>query len=422
MVNTRTCNLDCAYCYQGSHAQLPQGFGLKKHMPDETLERALPWMVDWTMRGLSMTWYGGEPLIGFEQMREWVPRIEKSFVDSRKKIRQGITTNGTLLTADVRAFLDEHKIGVLLSLDGPPWLHDQTRVHYDGKGSWHEIDVDAILAWRPDIEIAWQLDPAVDFKPEDIDWMLARGFRNQNYNLQWLVPWSADARIRLERFMKHVGRLCIQKKMQSNWLARLDKALTAPAKMAVPCGTGLQMLALTPEGWLYPSQEMAFTAFHPGKAVGTELHYRVGDVFKTPVIDAMRQLDVADIKTEQMKPPAPFDCNDCIAKTVSIGGCHCRYIGQDGIDPRNRFEVPEGYCQSQIASITGLTQAAVIERYVAPAPPKSSGLQVAIPRAQPAGGGSDIAARLRALEIATQKVLKRMDGLAVVVIEPDKES
>ncbi len=362
-VMTRTCNLACPYCYQGEHVKVPDA--LTAYMPDHVLERARVWAREWCGLGLGVNIYGGEPLLAFDTIAKHVPLWRKHFGAAGKPITFGVTTNGTQLhRQEVRKFLDDQHVGILLSLDGPKRLHEQTRKHFDGRGSWDEIDPQSILRWRPNIEIAWQLDPSLDFEPSDIDHMVRMGFRLLNFNVNWLVEWDADAQMRLMRFFKHAGRLINAGKMRSYWSAKLDKALRVDKKMVQPCGTGLGMLAVTPEGYLYPSQEMAFTVFEPGKAPGTAEHYRVGNVMKEPVIDEVALARVSSIQTADMRPPAPFDCEDCVAKSASIGGCHCRYVGQDGYSAENRFEVAPGYCQSMRAAMTGLIQAACIDRAI----------------------------------------------------------
>lgn len=440
---TRTCNFDCRYCYQGSHVEVPKG--LVKSMPPEVLDLALPWAVDWTTHGLDVIWYGGEPTLSAALVREAVPKWEDAFAAAGKALKFSLTTNGSLLTEPLRRWLDEHKFRLLLSLDGPPRTHDQTRVYYDNnpatgqrRGTWSSIPVDEILAWRPDVEIAWQLDPSVEFTVDDLDELLARGFKHVNFNINWMGEWPPAARLRLEVFFRAVARRCIQGLMSSNWMSYLEKALTIDQKMETPCGTGLAMLGLSPEGWLYPSQEMVYTAVRPGNAPGTAEHYRVGDVRRSPVIDVEHLAIVSAIKTAQMKPPAPFDCNNCIAKSVSIGGCHCRYIGMDKADPTNRYQVLPGYCQSMQSSMTGMVQGAAIERWVRPvawmaqqqAAGKTPGGLIELQRrnsARPTGGapepGPASPARVQDEHIAFEilrrlsRIEEKVDALDVVELE-----
>lgn len=366
IVLTRTCNLACSYCYQGDHLvnKLPPQLG--RTMTDEVMARGLEWAPEWTGRGLRVTWYGGEPLLNFPVIKRWMPVYRERFTKVGKAISFSLTTNGTRFNDESIALLKDFDVGLLVSVDGPPRLHNKTRVHFDGRPSWDEIPFERLLREFPRMEIAWQLDPAQDFNEADLDWMMSQGFTRINFNLNWLTPWPPEAQVRLQRFFRYAGRLMLQGKLGCNWKSKLWTALTTDDKMVQPCGTGLHMLALTPEGYLYPSQEMAFTVFEPGKAPGTAEHYRVGNVFNSPVINHERLNDVSQIKTSQMKTPPGYDCNNCVAKSVSIGGCHCRYVGQLPQDPSYRYDVPEGYCGSMQPAMTGLLQAAAIERWVRP--------------------------------------------------------
>jgi radical SAM protein with 4Fe4S-binding SPASM domain len=329
-------------------------------MPPRTADRAFEWLInDWCKKdkNLNIIWYGGEPLLN----KPLIKKVVTEWSNSPLNLKWSITTNGTMLDDDFMSFMDSHKVGMLLSLDGPPWIHDKQRFYYKGKPSWDVIDPESLLKWRPGLEIAWQLDPDVPFSTDDLHWMIDRGFKKLNFNINWLKEWKPESRIMLQDFMKRVMRLCIRKSMSSNWAGKFYETYIRSSKPLQPCGTGLSMLALTPEGYLYPSQEMAFKAFEPGVAEGTAEYYKVGDVFHDPVINQTRLTEVSGIKNSQMRTPKGFDCGDCAANPVSFGGCHCRYIGQDGHDPKNRYDIAPGWCQSMQSIFAGLHLGAKIE-------------------------------------------------------------
>jgi uncharacterized protein len=341
--------------------------GLKSFMDDAVMERALPWAHGWAPNGLRVTLFGGEPTLNWPLIQRWVPRWRSYFGTRGTPITFTMTTNGTKLLPAVREFMDEYRIGMLLSLDGPQRIHDKVRVNRAGRPSWDIIKPEGVLAWRPNLDVAWTLDPSMDFEPDDINWFADHGFKSIEFNINWMTTWSEPDQLRLMRFFKRAGRLMAQGKLNSYWGSKVQQCLASRERMAVPCGTGLAMLGLTPEGWLYPSQEMCFTVFESDKAPGTAEYYRVGDVSKSPVIDAERLAIVSQIRTEQIKPQPPYDCQDCIGRGACLGGCHCRYVGQNPTDPSYRYDTPAGYCASFRAAITGLLQAQVIEGKLQPA-------------------------------------------------------
>jgi radical SAM protein with 4Fe4S-binding SPASM domain len=117
------------------------------------------------------------------------------------------------------------------------------------------------------------------------------------------------------------------------------------------------MVGLSPEGWLYPSQEMVYTTVQWGRALGTLEYYRISNVLDEPVIDEQALARVSTIRTDQLRAPDGFDCANCFARVACLGGCHCQYVGQDGVDPRNRFDIARGFCESYRAAMAGVARA-----------------------------------------------------------------
>jgi radical SAM protein with 4Fe4S-binding SPASM domain len=325
-------------------------------MTDEVAEKAIEFAATWGKEDLRYCWYGGEPLLAFDMIKKWTPKMKEGFPERKVSI----TTNGSLMDEAVRDFADEHDVGILFSIDGPPWIHNRTRVFAGGKPSWEKIPVKEIIEWRPDIEIAWQLSPDNIPAPSDLEWMMDFGFHNINFNINWLMEWNLEQQQRLIEFIYHAMRLAVNSykggtpKFASNIFGKIQKLVNKGGERdAKPCGTSLGMLAVTPEGYLYPSQEMGFLAFEPDRASGTDEFYRVGNVLDDPVLAPKSKLDrIFALKNDEMVPPPGRNCDTCPARSISFGGCHCRYIGQDGEDPSNRYDVLPGWCQSTNAVAT----------------------------------------------------------------------
>lgn len=356
---TRTCNFQCKYCFQGEHAWTWQkAKGLKKFITDEIISKCIPLIQKWQKpSGCTICWYGGEPLLRFDLIKEWTPKLQQEI----PKCRVTITTNGSLINDEVMSFMDEYKVGMLLSLDGPEWVHNKTRVLAGGAPSWHLVDPLKLLAWRPELEIAWQLSPGTMPEPKDLDWMIDRGFARINFNINWLSEWDEVEQRKLRDFMYHAMSKVIQyrlklsdKEFNSNWYSRVEKLVRNKGEREVkPCGTGMGMLSVTPEGDLYPSQEMGFMVHEPGKAPGTAEFYRLGNVLRDVVWEPDEKIRrIFELKNDDMTPPAGFDCVTCPVRSISFGGCHCRYVGQRD-DPSYRYDVAPGWCQSQIAAASG---------------------------------------------------------------------
>ena len=122
---TQNCNLRCNYCsYSGSYKNRTHSHSL---MSDETAERAIDYFINRTKdnKSITVSFYGGEPLLNFELIKHCVDYIEARY--SGKRIDYGMTTNGTLLDDNVIIFLVNKGFNLLISLDGPKEIHDAHR-------------------------------------------------------------------------------------------------------------------------------------------------------------------------------------------------------------------------------------------------------------------------------------------------------
>jgi len=123
-----TCNLDCAYCYYLSKADLPGGPGPGR-MADEILELFIQqYIAGVTGAEVVFSWQGGEPtLMGLDFFRK-VVELEQKHARPGQKIQNDLQTNGVLLDDDWCAFLKANRFLVGLSIDGPREIHDHYRV------------------------------------------------------------------------------------------------------------------------------------------------------------------------------------------------------------------------------------------------------------------------------------------------------
>lgn len=132
---TQQCNLRCKYCvYSGSyttrtHSSKTMSFDIAKQAIDFLYEHSTDVSIP------SIGFYGGEPLLNFNLIKNIVEYVEKIF-DGRNII-YNITTNATLLNDENLKFMEDHDFHVMVSLDGPKEIHDKNRVFaVDGSGTF----------------------------------------------------------------------------------------------------------------------------------------------------------------------------------------------------------------------------------------------------------------------------------------------
>ena len=123
---TGNCNLACRYCYASAQD--------RRTMTWETARRA----IDLAAEGgtsFILQFSGGEPLLSLPLLRQMADYIRIN----RIRARMDLQTNGTLITDETADFLRGAGIGIGVSLDGRPHVHDVHRCYPDGCGSSMDV-------------------------------------------------------------------------------------------------------------------------------------------------------------------------------------------------------------------------------------------------------------------------------------------
>lgn len=132
-----TCNLNCSYCFasQGKYQ------GERAVMSFEVGKQALDFLVanSGTRRNLEVDFFGGEPLMNWDVVKQLVAYARSIEKEHNKNFRFTLTTNGLLIDDEVIDFLNKEMSNVVLSLDGRKEVHDLFRKDYAGNGSYDKI-------------------------------------------------------------------------------------------------------------------------------------------------------------------------------------------------------------------------------------------------------------------------------------------
>jgi len=134
-----SCNLACAYCH--ANAVSPKNIE-GKSMPPEVMSGILDYIVSAPHNELAIQFQGGEPLMHFGAIKDFLERLYSSpdIARSKKRIEHVvIVTNLTNMTEEKAEYIISKNIGMCVSLDGPKKLHDMQRAYIDGRGSYDDI-------------------------------------------------------------------------------------------------------------------------------------------------------------------------------------------------------------------------------------------------------------------------------------------
>src|SRR5699024_10573525 len=127
------CNLKCKYCF-ASQGDLG---GFKAYMTPEVGKKALKYLVDnsGARKYLEVDFFGGEPLMDFDLIKELVEYGDKIAEEKNKKFRFTVTTNGVLLDDEKIEYINEHIHSVAVSRDGRKEVYNKVHMTVKEKGS-----------------------------------------------------------------------------------------------------------------------------------------------------------------------------------------------------------------------------------------------------------------------------------------------
>ena len=313
---THDCNLACKYCFAGEG----EYHGSRALMSVETGKKALDFLVanSGNRTNLEVDFFGGEPLMNWETVKELVAygrSLEKPF---QKKFRFTLTTNGVLLDETIEEFLNREMSNVVLSIDGRKQVHDSMRPTKNGKGSYDLI----VPKFQHLAQSRGQTNYYVrgtythhnlDFS-EDVLALADLGFTQISVE-PVVAPESEDYAIREEDLPKlfdeydRLARELLKRRQEGrpvNFFHFMIDLEGGPcvAKRLSGCGSGTEYLSVTPWGDLYPCHQF----------VGQE------QLLMGNLEDGIVRSDIQN-EFKCCNVYAKPECQDCFAKFYCSGGC-----------------------------------------------------------------------------------------------------
>ncbi len=311
-----TCNLNCSYCFasQGKYQ------GDRALMTFEVGKQAFDFLIanSGTRRNLEVDFFGGEPLMNWDVVKQLVAYARSVEKEHNKNFRFTLTTNGVLIDDEIIDFLNKEMSNVVLSLDGRKCVHDRFRVDYAGKGSYEKI----VPKFKRLVEMRNHKDyymrgtfthHNVDFT-EDIFHMADLGFTELSMEPVVCAPDDPCALTeedlpKVKEQYEILAKEMIKRKKEGRPFTFYHYMLdlkNGPCiyKRITGCGSGTEYMAVTPWGELFPCHQF----------VG-DPKYSLGDIWNgvknTEIQDGFRKCNAY----------AREECKECWARLYCSGGC-----------------------------------------------------------------------------------------------------
>lgn len=311
-----TCNLNCSYCFasQGNY------HGQRGLMSFEVGKQALDFLVanSGNRRNLEVDFFGGEPLMNFDVVKQLVAYARSIEKEKGKNFRFTLTTNGMLIDDDVIDFANREMSNVVLSLDGRREVHDRFRVDYSGKGSYDSIvpKFQRLVKARGGKNY-YMRGTFTHYNPDflnDIKAMLDLGFSELSMEPVVTSPHDPSALTEEDKEIvfkqyEELAELMLSRDKQNKpftfYHYMIDiKGGPCIYKRISGCGSGTEYMAVTPWGDLYPCHQF----------VGDE-KFKLGDIWSG--------VTNTEIQNEffSCNVYAREECRDCWARLYCSGGC-----------------------------------------------------------------------------------------------------
>jgi uncharacterized protein len=270
-------------------------------------------------RNLEVDFFGGEPTMNFEVVRQLVEYGRSIEKEHDKNFRFTLTTNGILLDDEIMEFANKEMANVVLSVDGRKEVNDYMRPTRNGLGSSYDI---IMPKFKKLADSRNQTNYYVrgtfthnntDFS-KDVLSLADEGFEQISVE-PVVAPPTADYAIREEdleaicREYDILAKELVNRKREGrgfNFFHFMIDLNGGPcvAKRLSGCGSGCEYLAVTPWGDLYPCHQF----------VGNE------DFLMGNVDDGITRTDIRD-EFKLCNVYSKDKCRKCFAKFFCSGGC-----------------------------------------------------------------------------------------------------
>lgn len=303
---TDKCNLRCDYCYFGDNDR-------KDDMTPATLDKTFDFFIDFAGKmkddALVMTFFGGEPLVRYEEMKRAVKYCEDS--GAKLKFKYAINTNGTLITGEILDYFAEKQFTIFLSIDGRAPLHNKHR----GAGAFEKFEpyLKRLAEMNAVAEKVITADGAGEVY-DSVAYFRDLGFKGVMMQPDFAPNWTRKEFDVLISEYERVADLYKKAKLaKENFTVnvieeRIKTAIAGGSIKKTSCNAGERIYAVSPRGELFPCTHFVSK---------TDKRYVLGNIFDGFDTKAVLKFRLFH---EKDKP----ECEDCTIKDQCIGNsCAC---------------------------------------------------------------------------------------------------
>jgi uncharacterized protein len=315
------CNLRCRYCFAGQGEY--NNSSCNTRMPLDVGIAALEFLMkrSGNRRNLEVDFFGGEPLLNFDNVRRMVEAGRELERKYNKKISFTMTTNAAGVTDEIADWINAEMDNCVLSIDGRREVHDRMRPDAGGHGSYDKCAAGALRVvsgrggkayYARGTYTAHNLDFHLDalaladagFANVSVEPVVAQSDKPYALNEAMLPEIFASYDKLAEEIVKRSKGASTGKPFTFFHFITSGEHEPCLRKRLMGCGAGNEYAAVTPDGDIYPCHQF----------VGRE-SFRMGNVIADE-LDSATQKEFASVNILTKS-----ECRKCWAKYHCGGGC-----------------------------------------------------------------------------------------------------
>ncbi len=328
------CNLSCEYCFAGKGKYK----GKSEYMSEETAKKAVDFLIknSGSRKILEMDFFGGEPLMNFEVVKNTVEYAKKEGEKAGKSFLFTLTTNGVLLNGEIASWLNDNMENVVLSVDGRREVHDGVRKTVNNKGSYDVIidNIKNFVSMRGDKH--YYIRGTFTAKNLDFgnDVLALADMGLGQISLEPVVLDKGDSLYigedklpSIKEEYRRLASIYLERRKNGQRLFNffhfnidLEGGVCLKKRVSA-CGAGNEYFSVTPNGDIFPCHQFA-----------SNPHYKMGNVFIGELNKEIRE------KFKNSSLYTKEKCKDCFAKYHCSGGCAANNVNFNG-DINKPYEI-----------------------------------------------------------------------------------
>lgn len=205
---TKRCNLRCTYCFVQNRASRQQS------MEELTAKKMIDFLFgEISGKTIHLAFFGGEPLIEYQLLKNIVHYAEDSSRSINKNISFSIVTNGILIDNEKLSFFRKHNIKIILSCDGDRESQNKHRLFPNGTGTFDILNkkVAAISRLKNSCARITFTSDTINKIFNNVLYLYNAGFKNIGCSPVDQRNWTEKEIQTIMRELKKVGEFWLQK-------------------------------------------------------------------------------------------------------------------------------------------------------------------------------------------------------------------